>query len=209
MVNLLIKKQATEIFCHPPLNRFLCWKGSAKNQRIALTFDDGPNPEYTPRVLECLEAHGVRATFFVLGARIRRYTELLERIVAGGHEVGIHGYDHTRNNLVWQCRRTHEFLASRGVDTRLFRPPFGHIDMVTSLWMIRHGWSTILWSFDTMDSMRCEGKAQQELRYGELVAGDIVLMHDDNAVCMSELPQLIERARANGLEPGTVSDLLL
>lgn len=207
-MNILVKKQAAEIFCHAPLRRFLCWKGPARKKRVALTFDDGPHPEYTTRVLDCLEAHDVRATFFVLGQRVERYPELIERMVAEGHEIGVHGYDHTRDNLAWQCRRTYEILASRGVSTQLYRPPFGHIDVFTSLWTMRHGWSTVLWSFDTHDSMRQEGKTKECRRYEELTAGDIVLMHDDNAVCMSELPELIETARASGLEPVSVSHLL-
>lgn len=209
-MNPLLKKSTIELFRRPVLNRLLCWKGCASVPRIALTFDDGPHARRTPEVLDCLAAHGVHATFFVLGANVEGYRELFQRIVDEGHEIGVHGHDHTDHDLPGQSRRTQEILASFGVKAHLFRPPRGHLDARTSLWMLRHGWSTILWSFDTRDSMREDGKVRSSdhPRYGDLAAGDIVLMHDDNLVCTCELPELIRAARGNGLEPGTVSELL-
>src|SRR5258708_3225653 len=77
----------------PP--RFLFMRGPSWGRSLALTFDDGPHPERTPRVLDALEQHGIRATFFVVGSKAAEHPELIRRMVAAGHDVGHHSYSHS------------------------------------------------------------------------------------------------------------------
>lgn len=192
----------------PPLGRFLCLRGPAKSGCVALTFDDGPNPEHTPAVLETLARHGANATFFVLGQQVERHPELFDRIRDAGHEIGNHGYDHTPYDLPLQARRTQEILRARGVETRLFRPPRGRIRPRAALALALYGYRTLLWSFDARDSMRAEGKYRGAIHYDELQSGDIALFHDDNPVCAAELGPLLTELRYRELTPVAVSSLL-
>lgn len=191
----------------PPVSRYFCFRGSPALPRLALTFDDGPNPVYTPAVLDILARRGARATFFVLGREVERYPDLLRAIARGGHEVGIHGYDHSSRDLPGQARRTRDLLAARGVTARLFRPPRGHLGGRDALALALAGYRTVLWSLDARDSLRAEGKASARRDYAGVSAGEIVLMHDDNDVCLGELDELITAARRRGLAPVAVSDL--
>jgi len=111
------------------------WRGPRAGRRVALTFDDGPDPEWTPRVLDLLGAAGVRATFFLIGARAAQAPAVVKRIAGDGHEVANHSWSH-RNP--WLCgpattraevRRAHDTLADlTGVAPRHFRPPWGMVN---------------------------------------------------------------------------------
>lgn len=117
--------------------RTLC-RNRAAGRVVALTFDDGPDPEMTPRVLDQLRERGVRATFFLVGAKAERHPELVRRIAAEGHDTGIHTWEHAagfpmRSSRAMTAR--HPAVqgvapADRRVETHLFRPPFG----VTNRW---------------------------------------------------------------------------
>jgi peptidoglycan/xylan/chitin deacetylase (PgdA/CDA1 family) len=176
---------------------------------VALTFDDGPNPKWTPAVLDILEHFDVRATFFLQGDRIEAHAGIVTRIVACGHEVGNHGYDHKRRNAPNQAALGDRALRDAGVRTRLFRPPGGALNAGHLLRLTWAGFTTVLWSFDSRDSMRDEGKWTGPVpRYGDIAAGDIVLMHDDNATCVRELPALLAILNDRGLQSVAVSRLL-
>jgi len=180
---------------------------STRLPRLAVTFDDGPHPSFTPVVLDILAAHGVKATFFVLGREVEKHSRLLERAIAEGHEVGLHGYDHTHDDLPRQMSRTRRIVRDLGGMSRTLRPPGGRLSARVLAWSIRHQMSVSLWSFDLQDSRRHEGKAASRRPFEELAPGDIVLAHDDNPVCVAELPDLIDVARRRGLEPVRISDL--
>jgi len=203
----------------PPFRRFLCWHGPRRGAAAALTFDDGPTSGATPRVLEILAAAGVRATFFVLGKRVAEDPVLVRAIAAAGHEIGIHGFDHGRRAFPAQARQCAAALrAACGPDAgrasgrpslKLVRPPRGELSLRAALWLALRGCRIVLWSLDARDSMRHEGWwAGGAPDYEQLRAGDIVLMHDDNPVCVAELPDAIAAARRKGLSLVTVSELV-
>lgn len=114
--------------------RSLC-RNRAAGRVVALTFDDGPDPEQTPRVLDTLRAHGVRATFFLIGSKAELHPEIVRRMAAEGHAIGIHTWSHTpgfpmlRSGAmaadILRCRESLREIT--GVETDLFRPPLrGH-----------------------------------------------------------------------------------
>lgn len=203
-----LKRGARALCSRPPFSRVITWRSTRARNQVALTFDDGPDPEYTPQVLDILDAHRARATFFVLGQHVEGQPELIRRMAGAGHEVGIHGYDHTLGDLPGQTARTCELLADLGVTTDLFRPPGGNLIPGAELWMVRHRYRTVLWSFDLLDSMRHEGKVAERDPLERIGPGDVVLMHDDNPVCTDELPAILDLLDDRGLEPVTVSTLL-
>ena len=208
MKSLLLKTIAA-LFAGRALRHMLCWRGPRAKQAVALTFDDGPNDHSTPEVLNILRQHKVRATFFLLGRELEKCPGRLDDILADGHTVGIHGYDHRFCDLRGQVARCAELLAKSGQSTGLIRPPAGRADLRGLLWARSRKYSTVLWSFDVHDSMRHEGKWHgPDPDLEQVQAGDIILMHDDNPVCLDDLPRLIDAVRANGLQFVSVAELL-
>ncbi|HEX7043442.1 MAG TPA: polysaccharide deacetylase family protein [Burkholderiales bacterium] len=149
---------------------------------VALTFDDGPHPESTPRFVEALEAHGARATFFVIGELARRYPELVARLRAGGHALGNHSWDHASFPAISRAERRAQLRAwvEAVGDARpqLFRPPYGNQTLLTHLEVRRQGWEVVTWSVVARDwtGDGAEAIASRVLR--GLRPGAIVLMHE-------------------------------
>ncbi|MBN1671841.1 MAG: polysaccharide deacetylase family protein [Kiritimatiellae bacterium] len=206
-----LRNAIKDLCLHRPFGRFLCWRvpSSRARGRVALTFDDGPHPRYTPEVLAILERAGVRATFFLLAAQIEANRELAAAIAARQHEIAIHGDDHSPARLPAQIRKCAQTLAPDIAHSSRVRPPGGILSARAALWALWHGYTIVLWSFDARDSMRHEGKwAQRDVDYSRIAPGDIILMHDDNPVCVRELEGLIDGLRREGVEPGSVRELL-
>ena len=140
---------------------------------VALTFDDGPNPDITPKVLDILDAYGAKATFFVIGSQAERYPDLLRNIVARGHALGQHSYTHsawTNLQSVATCKadfkRCEEVVfALTGKRTQLFRPPMGLKNPNVFKAVNALDYRMVTWS--------CKFKTNSLLR-----SGDIVLFHD-------------------------------
>ena len=189
----------------------------------ALTFDDGPTAESTPRILDTLARLNAKATFFVIGVNARRHPEIVRRIRDDGHVVGNHSFDHShfgvmRAQRYWdeQVRATDDLLASiLGVKPALFRPPMGVRTWHVTRAAARHGHTIVTWTRRALD-----GLATTPGRIvGRLAAptspGDILVLHDgvepnlrrDPSATIAAVAPLIESLRARGLEPRTLEDL--
>ncbi|GIX05403.1 MAG: hypothetical protein KatS3mg114_1272 [Planctomycetaceae bacterium] len=152
---------------------------------ISLTFDDGPHPEFTPRVLSLLQRWEQRATFFVVGERVERYPELVRAVVAAGHELGNHTYHHTvagelpLNEWLDEVDRTQRVLRDLvGYAPRWFRPPKGKLTARGLLGLWRRGLSVVLWSADPRDYLYHDRQTLQTAAPCVWDAGEIVLLHD-------------------------------
>ena len=204
-----IKVRLQRVCSRAPFRRIICWNVACREPLVALTFDDGPTNRWTPDVLDILEESRTPATFFVQSNYVQRYPDIFRRIVGAGHEIGNHGYDHSPHGMRAQVDRCDRTLMQFGVRTRLFRPPNGLLGWPLLCWLVRSGYTTVMWSFDALDSMREEGKWHgKDPKYSEVVAGDIVLLHDDNASCVRDLPALLEILRRKGLQPVVLSRLV-
>lgn len=161
---------------------------------VALTFDDGPDPESTPAVLDILAAHGAPATFFLVGKRVRRHPELVRRIVAEGHAVGSHSDTHRLAGLSTDAAMA-DFEAGHrsledvlGRQVTLFRPPHGHLPG-TSAWRLRNDRrQTWLWTVDPKDYAPGTTVASARWVLGRCTPGDVVLMHDGLEEAMEGAP---------------------
>jgi len=127
-----------------------------KSGKLALTFDDGPDPRWTPRVLDMLARLRVRATFFVLGSAVQAHPELIARQVAEGHEVGVHNWVHTDvygvsfSELSDSVERTREAIMAAGAPSpRLWRPPYGRVDAPAMMVASLKRMDLLLWSVHT------------------------------------------------------------
>ncbi|HEY0240831.1 MAG TPA: polysaccharide deacetylase family protein [Friedmanniella sp.] len=152
---------------------------------IVLTFDDGPDPEGTPAVLDALAAHGATATFFVLLTRVRRHPELLDRVRRAGHEIGLHGVDHqrlTRFSPAEARTRTRtaraELEERTGAPVRWFRPPYGALTPGTWLAVRRSGLVPVLWGPTTWDWRDVPQADRVDKAQAGARAGAVLLAHD-------------------------------
>jgi peptidoglycan-N-acetylglucosamine deacetylase len=180
--------------------RFL-WRLPRRDGTVALTFDDGPHPEWTPRLLDVLDSAGVRATFFLIGQAVERHPGLVRRMVESGHAVGGHGYDHTvitrqtPAGLVEDLARCRACIAdASGTDSPLFRPPKGEVDWGSIRTACRAGYTLVHWS-RTYSDYRQDGVAPLLSRMEHLgaAAGDILLLHDTNPHTVDAVGAMLPR----------------
>lgn len=174
---------------------------------VYLTFDDGPIPEVTPKVLAILDQYGVKATFFMVGENIDKHPDVFEMVVQGGHAIGNHTYNHMKG---WRVS-TAEYITNVQKfpkETKLFRPPYGR----TWVWQRRAvkklGYEIYLWDVLTRDYNPCrtpEAMLKQIKRCTR--PGSIINFHDSiksNERMLEVLPQAIEWLLANGYELKTL-----
>ena len=188
--------------------------GSASGAKtIALTFDDGPNPQIGP-ILDLLAAQGVKATFFIVGQNCENDPEMLERIHRGGHGIGNHTYGHrnleylTVPEIEKELFKTSAILHDLiGAHTILFRPPGGHLTANGKKVASDFGLLPVFW---TVNSSRYEGTtADTVARYvnSAVTPGGIVLMHSADNISLAALPAVISGLKAKGYQFVTVSEM--
>jgi peptidoglycan/xylan/chitin deacetylase (PgdA/CDA1 family) len=162
-------------------------RGPAGRRSVALTFDDGPHPVTTRRILAVLAGSRHRATFFVLGAKARRHPEVVREIHAAGHTVGVHGDRHDRLHAFRMPWRVYEELRraaqavedATGVRPRFFRPPLGHTSVTTTRGVRRAGMIVVGWSARGLDGMRTRTPEAVIARVArDMTDGAIVMLHD-------------------------------
>ena len=166
-----------------------------REKALALTFDDGPDPEWTPRLLDALGDLGMHATFFLVGERAARHPELVARIIAEGHEVGSHSWDHPSlpelapGAVAEQIARTRAALGA--ADTRLLRPPYGHQSLATWRQARAAGYRVVMWSVAGGDWRADDGETLAARIAAEADPGAIVLLH--NSLYSWEKPEFRDR----------------
>ncbi len=185
---------------------------------IALSFDDGPHPSYTPEILSILDEYGVTATFFMVGENVQYWPEVAESVIAAGHEVGNHSYDHARLSSLTetgvreQISRCEEAIASVGeYRPHLLRPPEGCLSQTVRKLSRELDYRIILWDIDTRDWAHTPpGKIAQNI-LDNVQAGDIILMHDyigHDSPTPEALRLVLPELLARGYRFVTVSELI-
>jgi peptidoglycan-N-acetylglucosamine deacetylase len=199
------------------------WKGDPASRAVALTFDDGPHPVTTRRVLEALDQAGARATFFVVGRKVEQYPDVVREINARGHAIGLHGFEHNRlftlkapSYVLDDIRRTQEAVERAcGLRPTLFRPPIGYITPRTALGAKRAGVSIVAWSARALDGLG-QTDVDRVVRRVErkLEPGAIVMLHDASEretfepATVEALPRILTAIKERGLETVTVPEML-
>jgi peptidoglycan/xylan/chitin deacetylase (PgdA/CDA1 family) len=196
--------------------------GRGDPRHVALTFDDGPDPWSTPYFLTLLDDLGWRATFFVLGTMARRSPTLVAEMTAAGHEIGVHGDEHTSYvTRGWRAtrediRRARDSVAElTGVAPCWFRPPYGTLTLAAQRTARAHGLRTVLWTNWGKD-WRVTSTSESVLRHilARDVAGGTVLLHDSDCSSAPEswratigaLPRLADALAARSLVCGPLRD---
>lgn len=153
-----------------------------------LTFDDGPHPDTTPRILELLDKHDAKATFFCLGRNVEKYPAVYDSIIAAGHSTGNHTWSHP-NGWTTSTRKYLEDAdrASKVIDSRLFRPPYGRI--TPGQWrQLRKKYEIIMWTRMFADYRK--NFNPDAARLSGIRPGDILVMHDSVKTSKKSLPLL-------------------
>lgn len=184
--------------------------GSRYEDRVALTFDDGPGPD-TPEVMRILEEGGAGATFFVTGAAASRAPEVLDEMMRSGFELGSHSMAHEQYPTFESIQGVADIVqAATGFEPCLFRPPYGLVDAATEAAATEAGMATVLWDVDSSDyaaPSAAEVLAQAE----QAESGSILVMHDgpeQRDATVEALPTLIRDLKSKGFELVTVTELL-
>lgn len=195
----------------------------ASSPQLALTYDDGPNDPYTWQLLEVLERHGVKATFFMLGRFVQQKPDIARAVVDAGHALGIHSWDHP--NLIFassaetrrQLQQTQRAIFdATGVNTELFRPPFGGRRPITLQVARAMKLEPVMWSVSSNDWK--PGSADEiASRVGRQIrGGDVILLHDgeyhqigaDRSRSIAASDRIISRYQAEGYEFVTVPQMM-
>ena len=197
--------------------------GWVQTPKAAITFDDGPSPEFTPQVLDALRTAGVRATFFVLGRNVRAHPEIARRIVAEGHELASHGDDHSLLTFEGPVAIAHQLRAAGEAvngaigapPAPLFRAPHGFRSPMLVPVARRLGYRVVGWTAGVWDTARPGIDRIVERSVSRLHPGAILLLHDadgsgngdDRSQTVAAVPQIIEAGKRMGLEFVTISEL--
>lgn len=214
--------------------RRVIWSVSTDQPIVAFTFDDGPDADLTPRILDVLDRYAIKATFFVVGYNAERRSDLLVEAVARGHEIGNHTWRHVdlSRQRAEEARRSialgdRAIISALGSTPLYFRPPRGQITGAAMRYAAENGNDIVLWSVGR--GIRGPGDPRSVAGHvlGEIGAGDILLLHDGigreafrtdldgpgplrvrRDVEVRALPAIIEGTLERGLRPVTVSELL-
>lgn len=185
-------------------------------QALAMTFDDGPHPSLTPKLLDILKERNIKCTFFLIGQQVKMYPDIVRRIIAEGHEIGNHTWTHCsltsrsdeqiRNELKKSEDAVYEVA---GVRPHLVRPPYGAINSrIKDLMFTEFGYSTIMWSVDPQDWRRPGVAAVTSRLVNGAHPGAIMLSHDIHPPTITAMPAMFDQLLAKGYQFVTVSQLL-
>ncbi len=191
-------------------------RGLKTEKKIALTFDDGPHPKYTPQVLKILKEENVTATFFWLGSMVKNNPETAQMVTDGGYEIGTHSWDHPKLQ-----GRTTEFVRKQILDTqdlvqqmtgkrpRLFRPPYGATGVAVNEICKQDGLVICLWTVDTLDwNQRRPTEKVVDAAIHETGNGSVILMHDIQPRTVAHLSEIIHGLKERGFTFVTMGELI-
>jgi peptidoglycan/xylan/chitin deacetylase (PgdA/CDA1 family) len=183
---------------------------------IAMTFDDGPKATLTPKLLDLLAAHHIKATFFVIGQNVAEYPQIVQRAAREGHEIGNHSWSHpylakmSDDAVRRELRRTEDAIENAtGVKPTLMRPPYGSITARQKRWINdEFGYQIILWDVDPLDWKRPGPTTVCNRIVKETRPGSIVLSHDIHPGTIDAMPATLNQLEAKGFKFVTVSELI-
>lgn len=181
--------------------------GFSSIDEVYLTFDDGPDPEITPFILDFLADRNLKACFFCVGENVEKYPQIFERIKREGHLVGSHTMKHEKGTACeWSDYKSSVAKCQQLVGGKLFRPPYGRIRAWQSF-LLAKKYQIIMWTWLSYDYDRCVSIDEILYQAKKIKPGDILLLHDNRKVkerVTELLPQLIDQLEDRGLKFGQI-----
>lgn len=194
----------------PQLNFFVesLHRIPASGNSVVLTFDDGPMPGHTEKVLAVLAEKKAKACFFLIGKNMEQHPELVKQIITEGHQVGHHSYSHVNTFPMWSTQKVKEDIAKAatileditGQQNLRFRIPFGLSNPNIAKAIQQCNFQSIGWSLRTYDTMSKSKEQLVQTILSKVKAGDIILLHDWGTYTVDALPEIIDGVRGKGLE---------
>ncbi len=192
-----------------------CNKKIAKNW-VSITFDDGPNPEFTPKVLHLLKQFGAKASFFCIGQQVENHPDIVRQILAEGHSIGNHTYSHSKafgffglEKVKGELRKTKSIVNKlTGLEMNLYRPAFGVTNPQIEKTVKILGLHSIGWSVRSLDTTPRSEKTILNRITTKILKGDIILLHDTSEKTISVLERLLVFLQEKNLESVPVERLL-
>ena len=189
----------------------LIWNIPNDENKVFLTFDDGPDPEVTPWVLDLLNQYNAKATFFCLGKNVERHPDIFQRIKDEGHAVGNHSYSHLDG---WRTKNKGYFedieRADKLIQSNLFRPPYGRIKP-SQIRVLKEKYKIVMWgvmSGDYSEKINGEKSAGNVLKWSR--PGSIIVFHDSRKAYKNlnvDLPRILDGFRKRGLNFGVINQI--
>lgn len=201
----------------PPAGARVSYSSVKITQKVvAMTFDDGPHPSLTPKLLDILKARNIKCTFFVIGKNAQEYPNIIRRIIAEGHEIGNHTWTHasltSRSDaqIRSELKQSEDALmATANVRPHLVRPPYGAVNArIKQLMFDEFGYSTIMWSVDPQDWRRPGVSVVTSRLVNGAHPGAIMLAHDIHPPTIQAMPAMFDQLLAKGYQFVTVSQLM-
>lgn len=199
----------------------IVYNGSKQQKNIALTFDDGPHPQYTTEILDLLNEYNIKATFFVLGKFAEQYPDIVKRQASEGHEIGNHTYSHinvkrvSKEKFEEEFNKTNEIIFSlTGIESQTFRPPYGFCDEKSTSITDKNKCNVVLWSFK-QDSKDWNNPGIEKIAntiLSQIENGDIILLHDnvyhDESHTVEALKIVLPELKKRNYRFVTISELI-
>lgn len=195
--------------------------GDRAKREVALTFDDGPDDKFTPQVLDALKKAGVKATFCVVGNRVKAHPDILKRMIKEGHAIVNHSYNHPnfpklkieefRNEIV---NTDHIIHKVSGYNTSIVRPPYGSINEEEIKWLAHKNKKVVNWDVDSLDWKGLSAEQVSTNILAQVKPGSIILQHsaggegEDLSGSVKALPKIINKLKDDGVKFVTVPDML-
>ena len=190
-------------------------RGNSGRREVALTFDDGPHPVYTSKILSILQHYRIRATFFMVGFMMNKYPHWAKMTSQLGNEIGSHTYDHFRltslpdDEVVYQIKQSVDAIVEiTGQRPRFLRPPGGRYDQAVLRRIAEHKMAVGLWSYNSKDLDVTDPKKLYKNILDSVEPGSVILLHDGSDATIAMLPTLIEELQSKGYSFVTMSEML-
>lgn len=189
--------------------------GNKNSKNIALTFDDGPEPGRTEELLQVLDKHNIKGTFFIIGKKAVSYKNIVRKIAEKGHFIGNHTFSHSLWFDFWSSNRMRQDIALAnttlteitGQPVSLFRPPYGVTNPPLAKAVRKNGLTTIGWSIRTMDTVKGAGAETEANILDNLQNGDIILLHDTTEGLADMLDRIIPKIKTKGFTFVTINQM--
>jgi peptidoglycan/xylan/chitin deacetylase (PgdA/CDA1 family) len=205
------------------LIRFIFLQKVKSSNAICLTFDDGPDPQITPLILDILHDYNVQATFFLVGKNALKHPKLVQAIVDGGHEIGEHSFSHshawvsgllrTWKDLIQGKRALEPYMKDK--TKIMFRPPFGKLNLVSILYILFNRRKVIFWNVDPKDYQSANAKEVAFFVNSRLKPGSVILLHDSVkndsvrvSITVGALKMILEHSKNAGLNFTSMRDII-
>lgn len=183
---------------------FLIQKGN--KDAIYITFDDGPHPVNTLKMLEALKAAKVKATFFMVGEDMDKFPDIVRAVKNDGHSIGYHSFSHqslkkaSLKNIISDIQKVKYLEFAHDIRISIYRPPYGDLTIMSIVWLIIYRLKIIMWSLDSRDSFSDKDTVLMNVHPDNVAEGEILLFHDDYNLTVEILPEVLSRFSDCGIK---------